>query len=92
MPETPAEFRTCVDCEYWYMTYEADWSEVTPGEGWRSGCNKDHWRMAQGDLVVDGNLVIEEPDTFRIIDSPFRVAAQKARTCGDYEERSKVNP
>lgn len=35
--------KICVYCEHWYVRYEHDWSDVTPGEGFSTGCCKGLW-------------------------------------------------
>ena len=35
--------RNCIFCKHWFISYENDWSDITPGAGFESGCNERHW-------------------------------------------------
>ena len=65
-----SEPRTCIMCRYWWIEFEEDWSDITPGEGFSSGCNKAHWRTGKGELSA----------------SSYRSFLLEAVECKDYEE------
>jgi len=37
--------KTCITCKNWWIEFEQDWSDVTPGNGFSSECLRDHWYM-----------------------------------------------
>jgi hypothetical protein len=42
---------TCICCEHFKLMYEPDWSEITPGEGFKMLCREgvyDHTRAYYG--------------------------------------------
>ena len=61
--------RTCILCRYWeFNAGEPDWSDVTPGDSWSSGCSKDHW-------YLEGHRVTTEQ---------YRHALKSAGSCPDF--------
>jgi len=68
--------RTCIGCFYW--TFDpgcSDWSDVTPGDAWSSGCDKGYWSLYG----------------FHVTRKQYRASLQLAVTCPDYtEERESV--
>ena len=66
---------TCFLCEWFLMSYQGDYSEVTPGEGAIISCCKGHYCFSNGDLNSgeDWNAIII-----------------KSRTCPDATPRSKT--
>lgn len=69
------EPRTCIMCRYWWIEFEADWSDITPGDGFSSGCNKDHWRTSDSGLSAES----------------YRRFLLKAEECSDYEGERDVS-
>lgn len=61
--------RTCIGCKFWQFDAGIpDWSDVTPGEDWSSGCAKDHWRLSG----------------FEVTQEQYRTKLQSAQNCRDY--------
>jgi len=65
--------KLCLYCKHWELSFEADWSEVTPGAGFESRCLKSHWYM-------NGN----ETDTRK-----YRENMEKGLTCPDFAAASE---
>lgn len=72
--------RTCLHCVHMELDYEADWSDITPGEGLTCKCNKGHWNLYDW----DGDHGFKRKN--------FRESIQAAPDCPDFEEEPPPPP
>jgi len=42
--------RNCILCKHWFISYEGDYSELTPGAGFESGCYRHRWYVTGYDI------------------------------------------
>jgi hypothetical protein len=63
--------RTCIECRWFDIDYEGDYSELTPGEGASITCLKFKWGMRNSDFNKDGTR-------------RFRLAITMAEKCDEY--------
>ena len=61
--------KNCLFCKFFQLTYEQDYSDLTPGAGLELGCNKRHWQF----------------DEWEETEKDFRLHMLTAETCPDYE-------
>jgi hypothetical protein len=47
--------RLCIYCKHFEISYEGDWSEITPGAGFEAGCNKYIWREDGDSVSAEGH-------------------------------------
>jgi hypothetical protein len=43
--------KLCIYCKHWGVDFEGDWSEVTPGSGFTTRCQKGKWIVFGNDMT-----------------------------------------
>ena len=66
--------RNCILCTYWFISFEEDYSELTPGAGFESGCLKHHWHT----------------DPYDISKRNYRKYMKTAEKCNDFLEENNA--
>ena len=61
--------KNCIFCKHFNVSFEADWSDVTPGAGFTAKCLEEHW-------YIDGQMSTEDE---------WRLRTSMAVGCEDWE-------
>ena len=55
--------RYCITCKHWFIEFEEDWSDITPGNGFSSECFKGHWYIGNDVTTRDYKKAMMSAET-----------------------------